>query len=306
MGTFAENLIVIVLSDPQMHQNRFPKSSLDKTRSEIEKAHGPRWKGRSGTGPGLPEACSGLFPPVDAGVTPAPGLCDNREVSELEKSALLQLSKYGNVLGALVVGRRGRERCSLGHRTGPSNFYSPIKVPVKEVAERGNSARGVFRWHRLAVVSARCTPRAPPPAGPGLGARPAGAELAARNHGEEAGLRGGGRGVPAALATWADAGAREGAAWAREARPESSAVRGAGTVHAEPPPRPARPRAATWGPGARPRHVHLRGARREQQRLCRGLPAAPRLRPLEEAEARQSQVQPDAGREEPAAFRETG
>uniref|UniRef100_A0A8D2HBD8 Tubulin--tyrosine ligase n=1 Tax=Urocitellus parryii TaxID=9999 RepID=A0A8D2HBD8_UROPR len=81
---------------------------------------------------------------------------------------------------------------------------------------------------------------------------------------------------------------------------------GAGTVHAEPPPPPARPRAAAWGPGARPRHVHLRGARREQQRLRRGLPAAPRLRPLEEAEARQPQVQPDAGREEPAAFRETG
>uniref|UniRef100_A0A3Q2KY14 Tubulin--tyrosine ligase n=1 Tax=Equus caballus TaxID=9796 RepID=A0A3Q2KY14_HORSE len=67
------------------------------------------------------------------------------------------------------------------------------------------------------------------------------------------------------------------------------------------------PAAAAWAARrAALRHVHLRGARREQQRLRRGLPAAARHRPLEEAEAGQPPVQPDAGREEPAALREAG
>ena len=80
---------------------------------------------------------------------------------------------------------------------------------------------------------------------------------------------------------------------------------------AEPPPGWLVPEAAggVRGGGARRaafRHVHLRGARREQQRLRRGVPAAARHRPLEAAAAGQPQVQPHAGRKEPAALWETG
>ncbi|KAJ1154282.1 hypothetical protein NDU88_007035 [Pleurodeles waltl] len=51
-------------------------------------------------------------------------------------------------------------------------------------------------------------------------------------------------------------------------------------------------------------HVHVCGAGREQQRLCRGVQDPPLHRQVEEAKEGQSQIQPDAGREEPAAFRE--